>query len=139
MKILRTLAVTSLPVLAMLLIGPADAAAKPMLSVANAKAVSEAKAPTFAVFVLRLSAASSDSITVGYQTKGGSAKTGKDFKRASGFVTFAAGETKKTVKVKVLSDHKTEPTEKFRLMLVAPAELVTMDDNIATARILDDD
>ncbi|MCW2244376.1 cellulase family glycosylhydrolase [Azospirillum canadense] len=76
-------------------------------------------APTTAdaVFTVKLSQAYSQAVTVDYATADGTAKAGSDYTAASGKLTFAAGETSKTVTVKVLSDTVTEGSETFNLKL----------------------
>jgi hypothetical protein len=71
---------------------------------------------------------------VSYATKSGSAKSKKDFKPASGDLTFAVGEATKTVTVKTKGDGRDERNEKFAL--VASAGGVTSQ---GTAKIKDND
>ncbi|MBP2296408.1 cellulase family glycosylhydrolase [Azospirillum rugosum] len=70
-----------------------------------------------AVFTVKLSQAYSQTVTVDYATADGTAKAGSDYTATSGKLTFAAGETSKTVTVKVLSDSVTEGSETFNLKL----------------------
>ena len=57
-----------------------------------------------------LTPASIDEVTVDYATQtDGGATPGEDFTAASGTLTFAAGETEKTVKVTILDDNIYEP------------------------------
>src|SRR4051794_186014 len=53
-------------------------------------------------FTVRLSAASNQTITVAYATADGTATAGSDYQSASGTLTFAPGETSKTVTVQVI-------------------------------------
>jgi endoglucanase len=70
-----------------------------------------------ATFTVKLSAASGTPVTVDYATVDGTAKAGSDYAATSGKLTFAAGETTKTVSVKVLSDSVTEGNETFSLKI----------------------
>ncbi|MDE0408896.1 MAG: fibronectin type III domain-containing protein [Alphaproteobacteria bacterium] len=68
-------------------------------------------------FAVTLSRAASGKVTVRYATRNGTAKKDKDYRKAKGTLTFAAGETSKTVSVAVLDDAHDEGTETFRLVL----------------------
>ena len=71
-----------------------------------------------ATFTVRLSAASSQTVTVHFATADGSATTaGGDYQAVSGTLTFAPGETSKTVTVPVNGDRLVENTEGFLLVL----------------------
>lgn len=82
-------------------------------------AVSDAKIAEGGVlsFTLTLDAASSMPATVKYATLDGTAKAGSDYGAASGMVTFAAGETSKTVTVQSAADATFEPDETLTLHL----------------------
>ena len=56
-----------------------------------------------------LTPASSDQVTVDYTTLAASAVEGEDYTQASGTLTFAAGETQKTITVTILDDTLYEP------------------------------
>ncbi len=66
---------------------------------------------------MTLSRAASGAVTVDYATADGSAKAGEDYTATSGTLTFAAGETEKTVSVPVLDDALDEGSETFALRL----------------------
>ena len=87
----------------------------PGLSVADAR-VDEAENAT-ADFAVTLSRASTATVTVDYETSDGTATQGNDYEAASGTLTFAPGETKKTVSVTVLDDSHNEGEETFTLTL----------------------
>ncbi|GAA4259419.1 cellulase family glycosylhydrolase [Azospirillum formosense] len=82
---------------------------------------------TDAVFTVKLSQAYSQTVTVDYATADGTAKAGSDYLATSGKLTFAAGETTKTVAVKVLSDDVTEGVETFNLKLSNPTQATIAD------------
>ena len=87
----------------------------PALSVADASA-QEAAGATMD-FAVTLSRAASGKVTVRYATRNGTAKKEKDYRKAKGTLTFAAGETSKTVSVGLLDDAHDEGEETFRLVL----------------------
>ena len=68
-------------------------------------------------FAVSLSRASSGTVTVDYATADGTATAGEDYSSTSGTLTFAAGETAKTVSVPVLDDVVDEGQETFTLRL----------------------
>ncbi|RIV97478.1 cellulase family glycosylhydrolase, partial [Azospirillum brasilense] len=82
---------------------------------------------TDAVFTVKLSQAYNQTVTVDYATADGTAKAGSDYLATSGKLTFAAGETTKTVAVKVLSDDVTEGVETFNLKLSNPTQATIAD------------
>jgi hypothetical protein len=69
-------------------------------------------------FTVTLSSASSQTVTVNYATANGTAlTTDSDYTAASGTLTFAAGETTKSVNVNSNSDNKFEGDEAFTVTL----------------------
>ena len=68
-------------------------------------------------FAVSLSRAASGTVTVDYATADGTATAGEDYSSTSGTLTFAAGETSKTVSVPVLDDVVDEGQETFTLRL----------------------
>ncbi|MDE2914099.1 MAG: fibronectin type III domain-containing protein [Paracoccaceae bacterium] len=88
------------------------------LSVADAQA---AEGPGATIdFPVTLSRAASGPVTVRYATRDGTAKKRRDYRKTSGTLTFAAGETAKTVSVTILDDAHDEGTETFTLRLSKP-------------------
>ena len=85
------------------------------LSVADAQA-EEGTDQTIG-FAVSLSRAASGTVTVDYATADGTATAGEDYSSTSGTLTFAAGETAKTVSVPVLDDVIDEGQETFTLRL----------------------
>ena len=73
-----------------------------------------------AVFSISLSATSGQAVTVNWATVDGVAKSGSDFTAASGSITFAPGETVKTVVIPVLNDGFFEQSETFQVQLTDP-------------------
>jgi probable HAF family extracellular repeat protein len=109
------------------------------ISIADAPAVMEGNAGTVAaVFSVSLSAASTATVTVAYTTGNGSATAGSDYQAASGTLTFAPGETSKTITVFVNGDRLGEANENFFVNLSSPMN-ATIADGWAVGTIVDDE
>ena len=93
---------------------------------------------TEAVFTITLDSASSKEITVDYSTVDGDAVAGDDYEAATGTITFAPGETTKTIAVTVTGDNLDELDEAFFLNLDNVVN-GTVDNTQASATIVDDD
>ena len=85
------------------------------LSVADARAREGTDATVD--FAVTLSRAATDAVSVRYATRDGTAKKGTDYRKTKGTLTFAAGETAKTVQVPILDDAHDEGEETFTLVL----------------------
>ena len=112
----------------------AKAATQPVLAVADA-AANEGGALAFAV---TLDAAAGSEVTVDWATADGTATAGSDYTAASGTLSFAAGETSKTVTVEALADTAAEGDETFTLTL-SNAVGATLGDAQATGTVADGD
>ncbi len=71
-------------------------------------------------FAVTLSRAASGPVSVDYATEDGTAAAGADYTATSGTLTFAVGETAKTVSVPLLDDAIDEGKETFKLKLSNP-------------------
>jgi plastocyanin len=91
-----------------------------------------------AIFVLRLSQASSTPVEVRFATANGTARRRSDYRARSGMVTFAPGETVKRVVVRVVADLRDERRETFWLLL-PNATGATLADARGRGLIVDDD
>jgi Calx-beta domain/FG-GAP-like repeat/FG-GAP repeat len=80
-----------------------------------------------ATFTVTLSAPSTQPVTVAYSTGNGTAVAGSDYQAASGTLTFAPGETSKTVTVLVNGDRLGEPNETFFVNLSSPTNAIIVD------------
>ena len=89
------------------------------ISVADAT-VREEEGATLDFAVTRDRERQSD-VTVDYATSNGTATAGEDYVAQSGALTFAAGETAKTVEIEVLDDVHDEGTETMTLTLLNPS------------------
>ena len=87
----------------------------PALSVVDAR-VREAPGASLE-FSVMLDQAASGPVTVDYATSDGTAEAGADYVAANGTLSFAAGETAKTVAVSVLDDAHEEGAETLTLRL----------------------
>ena len=85
------------------------------LSVADAQATEGENATLD--FVVTLNPAASDTVTVDYATSDGTATAGDDYTDTSGTLTFAAGETEKTVSVPITDDTVADDGETLTLTL----------------------
>ena len=109
----------------------------PALSVADASAT---EAGATVDFTVTMSRAASVAVTVDYATSDGTATVGEDYTATTGTLTFAVGETEKTVSVPVLDDATDEDDETFTLTLTnASGGDVSLKDATATGTIEDDD
>ncbi|TAN50348.1 MAG: hypothetical protein EPN21_09135, partial [Methylococcaceae bacterium] len=112
--------------------------ALPILTVSDAEQ-SEGDAATSTVqFILTLSEAAAQPVSVDYATSGVSAQPVQDYNSAGGTVTFAPGETRKTVAVTLLGDSTVEPDEALRLVLDNAVGL-QLGNGYATATLINDD
>ena len=75
---------------------------------------------SLAAFTVSLSSASTSAVTVGYTTSNGTATAGSDYIATSGTLTFAPGETSRTVAIIVNSDATAEAKETFTVTLSNP-------------------
>ena len=146
----KTVTVTGSAANDILVTGPADLTltiadddAEPALSI-SAPVVAEGAAGTSAAldWAVTLSAESGRQVTVAYaEGADGTATAGADYTAlADGTLTFAAGETGKTISVTVTGDAMDEPNETVVVTLSAPSN-ATIPDGAAsgTGTITDDD
>lgn len=117
---------------------PATPAALPVIS-GNAPTAREADGGNAAAtFELTLNPASSRTVTMDYRTRSGNASRLSDFTSRRGSLTFAPGETRKTVRVRVTDDSEVERDERFRLILTNPSN-ATFGETELIATIQDND
>ena len=92
-----------------------DAGVVKQLAVADAEAT-EGEDPSLD-FVVTLAPAAAWTVTVDYATHAGTARAGADYTHTSGALTFAPGETAKTVSVPVIDDTVEDTPETLTLRL----------------------
>jgi hypothetical protein len=90
-------------------------------------------------FTVSLDHAQSAPLTVAYATENGTATAPGDYIAQSGTVTFAPGETAKTVTVAVNGDTTVEPNETFSVNLSNPIGNAAIADSFGLATIVNDD
>ena len=115
-------------------VGTIAADAMPALSITDAVPVAEGGGATFMV---SLSPASSELVTVAYATQDGTAVAGSDYTAASGTLQFDPGMTSHTIRVAVLNDTAVEPTETFAVEL-SDSVRATLADGTGVGTITDD-
>ena len=112
----------------------ADADGRPVLSVAGGRGAEGGTA----AFAVALAGSTDRRVTVAYATADGTAVAGVDYVAASGTLTLAPGETRRTLSVALLDDAADEPEERFALALSSPAH-ASLGTATATWTIVDDD
>ena len=93
---------------------------------------------TTATFIVTLSLASGQTVTVDYATANGTATAPSDYTSATGTVTFAPGTTTQTVNISVVGDTLDEPDETFFVNL-SNATNATISDAQGVGTITDND
>jgi cellulase/cellobiase CelA1/aryl-phospho-beta-D-glucosidase BglC (GH1 family) len=88
-----------------------------------------------ASFTVTLSSASSQPVSVAWSTASGTAIAGSDFRAASGTLTFAAGETSKTLTVVLLPNNNLSDSKAFTVQLSSSLN-ATLDGSSGIAAIL---
>ena len=91
-----------------------------------------------ATFTVTLAAAVTSAVSVNYATTNGTATAGSDYTAASGVLTFAAGETSKTLAVSLTGDTVIENDETFTVTL-SGATGVTISDAQGVGTLTNDD
>lgn len=109
----------------------------PTAGVANISFAEGNDANTTAYFTVTRSNGAGEA-SVDYATADGSALAGQDYVATSGTVSFAAGETSKTIAVQILGDTVHEANETFTLNLSNPVGF-EVPATTATATIVNDD
>jgi probable HAF family extracellular repeat protein len=88
-------------------------ASLPSITIGNASVTEGNNGITNAIFTVSLSAANTVPVTVNYATADGAASAGSDYQATGGTLTFAPGQTSKTIAVSVIGDRLPEPNETF--------------------------
>ena len=87
---------------------------------------------------MRLSSASTETVSVVWATANGTAHNGSDYVAGFGAVTFTPGQTAKSIVVSVKGDNAVEPNETFLVNLAAPTN-ATIGDGQGQGTIVNDD
>ncbi|MCY7278692.1 MAG: glycoside hydrolase family 9 protein [Phormidesmis sp. CAN_BIN44] len=112
--------------------------ALPALSIADSTIIGGNAGTSPATFDVQLSQVSQQAVTVNYATTSGTATAGSDYTAISNTLSFAPGETKKTIAVGVQVDTIAEPNETFSVKL-SGATNATIADADGTGTITNDD
>jgi hypothetical protein len=91
------------------------------------------------VFTVSLSEPKTNTVTVNWSTRNGSAVAGSDFTGASGTVTFAPGVVTQPVSIDISGDATVEPDEEFFVDLTGPTGGAVIGDPDGRGRIFNDD
>ena len=100
----------------------------PNISVADITVTEGDEGTTEAIFTVLLDQATTNTVTVDYETSDGTAIAGEDYVAASGTLTFNANTTSQQISVSVNGDTSFEPDEQFTVSLTNPTN-----SNITTA------
>jgi hypothetical protein len=110
----------------------------PALSVSDAQVVEGNGGTTTMLFTVTLSPAATGPVSVRFTTANGTAAAGSDYVQVRGTVSFAAGETQKTINVTINGDTAPEPDETLFLNLSGPSG-ATIADGQGVGTIINDD
>ena len=121
---------------ALIIPGPEETTQTSQLSVSDATASEEDDSTID--FVVTLSPAGDESVTVDYATANGTAAAGDDYTAKSGSLTFNAGETSKTIQVAIIDDTVDDDNETLTVTL-SNASGAEISDGQATGTITDGD
>jgi hypothetical protein len=110
----------------------------PVLSIDDVSVTEGNAGTSVATFAVTLSAASGQTVTVGWATADGSAAQLDDYASGSGTLTFVPGSTSETLPVTVNGDLTAELDETFSVNLSAPSN-ATLGDAQGVGTIVDDE
>jgi hypothetical protein len=97
-------------------------------------------ATTMMEFIVDREGPSTGSVSVTFATENGTAVESSDYTRTVGTLTFADGETQKTILVPILGDSTAEgESENFSVKLVTPSPGVSLIDDTGFGTIVDDE
>lgn len=111
----------------------------PVVNISDASVVEGHSGTRSAALTVSLSAAASEPISVAYSMVNGSATAGADYQSASGTLTFAAGETSKTLAVLVNGDRTGEADETFSVNVGIAGGNAIVGDAQGIVTIVDDE
>jgi hypothetical protein len=112
---------------------------EPRISIGNvSKSEGDRKTTTFS-FTVSLSTAYDQAVTVNYATVNGTATAGSDYQAKSGSVTFAPGETIKTITIVINGDRNRESNETFFVDLFGASSNALIGVGRGTGTIFNDD
>ena len=114
---------------------------EPRISISDVtKAEGKKGQTTLFTFTVTLSAPYDQAVTMSFKTTDGTAKTSdQDYVAQTGTLTFAPGETTKTITIEVNGDNKKEANETFYLDLFGNSGNSLFTKSRGTGTILNDD
>ncbi|WP_116450011.1 putative Ig domain-containing protein [Blastococcus litoris] len=112
--------------------------ASPELSIGDASVTEGDRLARLETFRITLSAPATGRVTVRWVTANGTATALSDYVPVGGTVTFAPGQTTRTVAVPVLGDRRREATETYSVRLARPSGAL-IGDGTAVGTIVNDD
>lgn len=110
----------------------------PSLSISDATVTEGNTGYKLIQFTVSLSEAMAKSVRVDYATQDAKAHAGVDYVAKTGSLIFAAGETTKTISVRVLGDKVAEALEQFNVVL-SNARNAKLSDAVGQGQIIDND
>jgi Ca2+-binding RTX toxin-like protein len=110
----------------------------PSLSIGNVSLDEGDSGTREARLAVSLSRASQSEVSVDFATRDGSAREPSDYAKRGGTLTFAPGQTRKSIRVPVKGDTRVEPDEAFSVALSGP-EGARIADGRGRATIRNDD
>lgn len=108
------------------------------LAIADGEALEGDQGPTTLSFPVLLSKAVTYPVVVRYASSDGTASAPGDYSPASGSLSFAPGETSKTIELSVIGDLELEPDETLQVTLSSPVDAVIANGS-ATGTIRNED
>jgi hypothetical protein len=103
---------------------PLQVGSLPLLSINDVRVLDGNFATTNATFIVSLSTASNQVVTVNFATANGTAISGRDYQANSGALVFAPGEASKQVTVLIYGNALPEPDKAFFVNLSNPVNAV---------------
>jgi hypothetical protein len=95
---------------------------RPVIAVTDVTVSAARGASPSSPFTVRLSSTSTETVSVDYATVDGTAKAGIDYQSVSGTLTFAPGETSKSVVVPVTASTVAQASKRYYLVLSNPVD-----------------
>ena len=112
---------------------------EPRVSISHSNQLEGNSGTTPFTFTVTLAAPYDQAVTVNYATQDGTAAAGEDYVAAAGTLTFAPGETTKTIAVGVVGDATPEPDEYFFVNLGGASANSLLSSPVAYGTVVDDD
>ena len=99
---------------------PTPTSPQPQISIDRLSLTEGNSGTRLAVFTVSLSNPSTQTVSVDYATQDSTAQAGSDYTAVAGTLSFAPGQTRRTISVPVIGDGVAEPDERFHIGLGNP-------------------